>query len=321
MKKGSKMNKKITIIIPHLNEPDNEVYNTIKNIYETADSNLFKMIVIDDHSEEKYRVNLDEFKDIRQIYNKDRIGVDGCRQLGGEMCDTDNLLILDCHMRFQKQSDWLAKMIESCQKEPNTVFCSTSLGLGYGNMDINKHAGKYWGADLMVFDKNADPRRESRECLEPKWRGRESNEEVYEIPIILGAVYFMTKQRFDYLHGFKGLKMWGSSEVWISLKNFMAGGKNKIHTGIEVGHKYRDNSPFATGISFLYYNKGYICKTILPEEIGKRVMNCLPKNINLRSAERLLEDNKKEIENEKKYYQSIFNRTFFDFCDKFNVII
>lgn len=315
------MNKPMTIIIPYLNEPDNEVYNTIRSIYETADPNLFRIIVIDDCSQDKYRVNLSEFKEVYQIRNKERIGVDGCRQAGGEICDTDNLLILDCHMRFQKQSQWLSKMIEVCQKEPDTIFCSTSLGLGYGNMDITHHAGKYWGADLMIFDKNADPNRQSRECLEPKWRGKEETGEIYEIPIILGAVYFMTKKNFDFLHGFKGLKMWGSSEVWVSLKNFMAGGKNKIHTGIEVGHRYRDNSPFATGINFLYYNKAYICKTILPEDIGNKIIDCLPKDANFRSAMQLIEKNNGEIEGEKRYYQSIFNRTFVDFCNRFNVKI
>lgn len=311
----------MTIIIPHLNEPDNDVYNTVKSIYETANPDLFKIITIDDCSEEKYRVNLSEFKDVRQIRNNERIGVDGCRHLGGSMCDTDNLLVLDCHMRFQKQSEWLTKMIDACQKETDTIFCSTSLGLGYGNMDLCRHNGRYWGADLMIFDKKADPNRQSRECLEPKWRGKEEKGEIYEIPIVLGAVYFMTKKRFDFLHGFSGLKMWGSSEVWISLKNFMAGGVNKIHTGIEVGHRYRDNSPFSTGIHFLYFNKAYICKTIFPEDLGNRILDCLPKDVNLKNAMQLIEKNKVEIEEERKYYNGIFTRTIFDFCNKFGVII
>lgn len=315
------MNKQITIIIPYLNEPDNEVYNTVKNIYETANSDFFRIIAIDDCSEVKYRVNLNEFKEVRQIRNDQRMGVDWCRNRGGDMTDTDNLLILDSHMRFQKGSNWLNKMIDSCQNSPDDIFCSVSLGLGYGNMDVNRHAGKYWGADIMFFDKNADPHRPSRECLEPKWRGKEDKGEIYEIPCLLGAVYFMTKKKFDFLHGFSGLKMWGSSEVFLSLKNFMSSGKNKIHTGIEVGHRYRDNSPFSTEISWLYYNKIYICKTILPEDLGSKIINCLPKNINLNRAIEAINKNQSEINDEKKYYRGIFNKTIYDFCKKFNVEI
>ena len=314
------MTKQMTIVIPYLNEPDNEVYNTVKSIYETSDPSLFRIIVIDDNSDEKYCVNLSEFKEVYQIRNKDRMGVDACRQLGGSLCDTENLLILDSHMRFVNGSNWLNKMIRACKQEPDTIFCSTSLGLGYGNMDVAKHCGKYYAADLMFFDKNANPNRPSRECLEPKWRGKE-NGETYSVPCVLGAVYFMTKKRFDLIHGFDGLKMWGSSETWISLKNFMSGGMNKIHTGIEVGHRYRDNSPFSTSIYFLYYNKIYICKTILPVELGDRIINCLPNDANFERAMKEIERDKNKIEAEKKYFDSFFTKSIYDYCREFNLDI
>jgi len=315
------MNKQITIVIPYLNEPDNEVYKTIKSIYDTANPTLFDIIVIDDCSKKEYIADLKDFPSIRHIRNKERIGSGACKQMGGDLCETENMVILDSHMRFYPQSNWLNKMIYSCQKEKDTIFCSTSLGLGYGNMDIRKYQGKYYGADLLVFDKNADPKRESRECLEPKWRAKEDKGEIYEIPIILGAVYFMTKKRFDLIHGFKGLKMWGSEEVFISVKNFMCGGTSKIHTGIEVGHKYRDNSPFSTNIYFLYYNKIYICKTIFSNELENKIVGCLPQNNNLKMAIDLINKNKDEIESEKKYYQGVFTKNIYDFCKVFNVDI
>lgn len=314
------MSKKITIIIPCLNEPDNELYNTIHNIYETADNNLFDIIIIDDHSEEKYISNLSDFSDVRMVRNEKRMGVDYCRDLGVKMAVTDNLLILDSHMRFFRNSNWLNTMIECCEKEKNTVWCSVSLALGYGNMDLLKHKGRYYAADILFIDKNADPKRFSRECFEPKWRNKEDGEN-YNVPCVLGAVYFMRKNRFDFLHGFRGLKMWGSSEPFLSLKNYLAGGDNKIHTGIEVGHRYRDDSPFTTEIFWLYYNKIYICKTVLPGELGDKIINCLPKNINFKKAMEEIEKNKDEIEGEKQYYHSIFKKTVLDFCKEFNVNI
>jgi hypothetical protein len=233
---------------------------------------------------------------------------------------TDNLLIIDSHMPFFNNSNWLNTMIKCCEDEKDTIWCTVSLGLGYGTMDLSKHKGKYYAADILFIDKQADPSRPSRECFEAKWKNKQDGE-IYCVPCILGAVYFMPKKRFDFLHGFGGLKMWGSSEPFLSLKNFMAGGKNKINTKIEVGHRYRSNSPFATEISWLYYNKIYICKTILPEEIGNKIISCLPKDINFKRAMIEVDKNKKTIEDEKQYYRSIFNRTVFDFCKEFNASV
>ena len=314
------MSKKMTIIIPTLNEPDNEAYNTVKNIYETADSNLFDIIVIDDCSDSKYRLNFNDFTGVRLIRNNKRIGVDECRQMGGELAATDNILILDSHMRFFNNSNWLNKMIECCEKEPTTLYCSVSLGLGYHvGMDLSKACGKYYAADLLFYDKTAPANRQSREILEPKWRSKEEKGEIYEVPIVLGAVYFMRRDRFHYLHGLKNLKMWGSSEVFLSLKNYLAGGVNKIHTGIEVGHRYRDNSPFVTEIRWLYYNKAYLCNTILPDDLSVKILGYLPKDINYKMAMEAITQNKTEIDKERQYYQSIFTRKIQDFCNRFGI--
>ena len=150
------MSKKITIIIPSLNEPDNELYNTIKNIYETADNNLFNIIAIDDNSEEKYKCDLSDFPDVKFICNEKRMGVDYCRQLGASVATTDNLLIIDSHMRFFNNSNWLNTMIKCCEDEKDTIWCTVSLGLGYGTMDLSKHKGKYYAADILFIDKQAD---------------------------------------------------------------------------------------------------------------------------------------------------------------------
>ena len=48
------MNKKLTIIMPHLNEKA-EPLETIKSMYQTANSDLFQIIAIDDCSKEKMR--------------------------------------------------------------------------------------------------------------------------------------------------------------------------------------------------------------------------------------------------------------------------
>jgi len=307
--------KKVTIIMPFLNEEE-EPLRTIESIYDTAPSELFKVIAIDDASTDGIHIN--ESKDVNVIRNKVRIGVDGSRQLGVDIADTPYIFIIDAHMRFRNDK-WLEKMIDCLEREPETAWCTTCLGLGYGTMDVNNHKGAYYGADMLFIDKEANPSRPAREVLEPKWSSKVKMENEYEIPCILGANYGFSKNWFDYIKGLKGLKMWGTSEPFLSMKTWMAGGKCKIRKDIEIGHKFRSNAPYATGISHLVYNKMFLCKTILPDDLGEKLISHLPKDINFNKAMEEINKNQKQIEEDKLYYKSIFKSSIYDYCDKFKI--
>jgi glycosyltransferase involved in cell wall biosynthesis len=306
--------KKITIIMPYLNE-ENETIETIKSIYETAPKDLFEIIAIDDNSSKA--VPIKGFTEVKNIRNKTRIGVDGSRQLGVELAETPYVFIIDAHMRFKKDN-WLEKMINLLEREPETAWCTVCLGLGYGNMDINKYAGKYYGADMLMINKNTNPNIPSREVLEPKWTSPKSGNE-WEIPCILGANYGFSKKWFDHIRGLKGLQMWGTSEPFLSIKSWLAGGKCKVTTDIEIGHKFRDNAPYATGVNFLVYNKIFLCKTILPDEIGNKLIDCLPKDANYHDAMKRINNDKEMVEENRKYYSGIFKKNIYDYCSMFNI--
>lgn len=300
--------------MPYLNE-GSEPRKTIESIYDTAPSDLFKIIAIDDDSKDTR--SLDGFDDVRSIRNQKRIGVDGCRQVGADMVDTPYLFIIDAHMRFNNDQ-WLERIIDCIEKEPETAWCTTCVGLGYGTMDMNQHKGKYYAADMLFVDKNARTDRPAREVLEPKWSPKKSDGR-YEVPCILGANYGFSKEWFDHIRGLRGLQMWGTSEPFLSMKTWMAGGKCKIATDIEIGHKFRSNAPYATGISHLVYNKIFLCKTILPEDLGEKLINYLPKDVNFKNAMKNIEENKDTIEENKNYYQGIFKDSIYDYCQKFNI--
>ena len=117
----------------------------------------------------------------------------------------------------------------------------------------------------------------------------------------------------------EGLKMWGTEEPYLSAKTWMAGGKCKIRTDIEIGHKFRDNAPYVTEIAYLIYNKIFLCKTILPDDLAEKLINYFPKDINFNRAMKMINDNKEKIEAEKKYYKSIFKKTIYDYCNKFGI--
>lgn len=304
--------KKLSIIMPFLNEKEEPV-NTINSIMETSNIDQLEIIAIDDCSKEM--INLGQ-KNVKYIRNKQRLGVDACRQIGIEMAESNYCLVIDAHMRFRKD-DWVNVIIDRVDSNPNTLWCTTCVGLGYGKMNMNNHNGKYYGADLkLLTDQEKD--RPCRQILEPKWSNEKQTIE-YKIGCILGANYFFSRDWFLRIHGLKGLKSWGSSEPVMSLKSFMAGGDCRITKNIEIGHVFRDNAPYATPIADLVYNKIYILKTIFPKELEDKLMAYIPKDINYNAAMRMIESNKDIILSEKAYYESIFKYSIYDYCSQFDI--
>lgn len=303
--------EKITIVMPFLNEKE-EPIKTAENIHSTADPNLFTILAIDDASTDPTTFSKD--LKVNCIRNPERIGSGACKHNGAMMAQTPYVFIIDAHMRF-RDDGWLNRVIESVEREPKTAWCTTCVGLGYGTMTMDDHKGKYYGAD-MVFTDAKSRGRPAREVLEPKWR-RAENEIEYEIPCILGANYAFSTEWFRHIRGMEGLRMWGSEEPFISMKSWLAGGKCKIRRDIEVGHKFRDNAPYATQIKYLVYNKIYMCKTIFPEELGSKLIDCMPKDANFRAAMKLVDANKEEMEKAKKYYMGIFKGTIYEYAEKF----
>ena len=307
--------KPMTIVIPFLNEGE-EPRRTIESIFDTTDSSLFKIIAVDDCSDEP--CDLTGFNDLRYVRNRSRIGSGASKHRGGMLTDTPYIFIIDAHMRF-KNDNWLIKILECLEKNKNTIYCTTCLGLDEKNMDVYKAKGKYCGANLLMYGNQA-PGRPAREVLEPKWASAQGSIE-YEIPCILGANYGFTKSWFNKIQGIKGLKMWGSEEPFWSLKTWLAGGDCRIRTDIEIGHKFRTNAPYATHVYYLIYNKIYIFKTIFPEYLAEKLIDQMPRGQSYDLALNLIKKNSDEIEKDRRYYKSIFTRTIEEYCERFNVAL
>ena len=307
--------KKLSIVIPHLNE-GGLLKETLSSIYKTADSKMLEIITIDDNSTVSYDIS--QFTDVIKIINKTRIGVDACRSLGVASSSSNYCLLLDGHMKF-RNDDWAKKMIAYIDNYPKTIWCTTCLGLGYGTTEIEDHKGKYFGADLKLFT----PKEKDRPCrqvVEGVWSSEKKGDE-YEISCLMGANYFFNKDWFNYIRALSGLMSWGSSEPAVSIKSYLSSGDCRITKKIEIGHFFRDNSPFSTSISHLVYNKLLLLKTIFPEELESKLMKHIPNDINLINALKMIEENKDFVQKEKNYYKSIFKVSFYDFCNKFNIEI
>ena len=238
---------------------------------------------------------------------------------GVELSNTPFCLILDAHMLFYPNTNWLDKIIDCCQREEKTLWCYTCVAIGYGTEDIFNHKGEDYAADLKLFSEN-EKNRPGRQIIEPVWAGKKNGVE-YPVQVILGANYAFRKEWFIHIHGFRGLKSWGTSEPFLSIKSWLSGGACKIKTDVRIAHYFRDNAPYATNVSDLVYNKIYLLKTLFPQELEAKLMLHIPQDSNFRIAMHNIEQNKGTIEQEREYYRSIFTRDIYGFCKEFRIEI
>jgi len=307
------LSKKITVVMPFLNEK-RETLRTIESICKTSNQSDVNIIAIDDHSDIIRK--LPNLNNLTVMRNHKRIGVDASRQLGVESSQTDRILVIDAHMRFRP--GWVEEMTSCIDKAPETLWCCICLALGHGSGEIDVHKGKYFGADMVFVNKDAKKDRPARDCIEPKWADERKDEE-YPIPCILGANYFFSKRWFEYIGGLRGLKSWGTSEPFLSIKSYLAGGDCRITKKIEIGHIFRDNAPYATNVCDLVYNKILLCKTLLPDEVGSKLMGYLPKDRSWRIAQRMVKRNAENIEKLKAHSDSVRTSSIHAYCQRFDI--
>ena len=115
--------------------------------------------------------------------------------------------------------------------------------------------------------------------------------------------------------------MWGTSEPFMSLKTWMAGGQCKIITDIEIGHKFRDHAPYQTHVYHLVYNKIFLCKTILPDELGEKLISYMPRDESFRRALQHIEANAAFIDEARAYYRGLFKTSVYDYCHRFDIAL
>ncbi len=162
----------------------------------------------------------------------------------------------------------------------------------------------------------------SRKIIEPKWFTKEIKpkfKKSVEIPCVLGANYGFSTKWFKELKGFEGLQMWGSSEQFISLKSWLAGGKCKLLPNICIRHKYRKSAPYSTESFYMYYNKIFMASTIFPQSLSTNLIRFLGYNKHILKARRYIALNYEEIQHYRKYYKSIFKKSIYNICDKFHI--
>lgn len=298
--------KKLSVIITVLNDEE-EANATIRSIRETAEDKP-EIVVVDDASEKPLQL---EDKDVIFVRNDVRSGVGDARHQAIQLATTDNILITDAHMRFDK--GWYEASVEAVESSTNTLWSGTCLGLGEGFMDLSKHRGEYNGATLCLYNKTR------REILEGKWISDRPGTDNYELACIMGALYLMPKAFYFKIRGLEGLKGWGSDEPFLSLKTWLAGGEVRILKKLRAGHKFRNVAPYATWTPHFSYNKLMILYTVLGQDIFNKLSDKFPVNNDVAVSKSLIDHEKKQFDSIKKYYAGIFTRSPEWYLEKFQI--
>lgn len=314
--------KALTVVMPFLNE-GKEPRLTAESILATSTPGFVEVIAVDDCSDEGKSPDMSGLQNVHYIKNTRRLGVSGCRDLGVAAAGAPLILIIDGHMRF-KNDNWATKIVEALTRDPETAICTTSLGLGWRGgshnkkqnpVDVNKPNGRYYAGTTTLRGERG---RSRVKILEAKWGTKARVPPDGEIACILGANYGFDKQWYQKIRGFSGLMMYGSSEPFVSMKSWFAGGRCRILTDVEIGHFYRPRHPYTVKFDWIYYNKMRIAESILPEDVANSLIEEVTKLS--KAARRLFDMDRQKIRKEREYYMSIFKPGAFDeYCRRFKI--
>ncbi len=283
--------------MPFINEGDEPV-KTIESIYQTASPNDFEIIIIDDCSvdyADGERFN--RFKEVIYMRNNEQLGHQVCKTMAAQLAKSQQLFMIDAHMRF-RNDNWLNTIVENLIREPHTIFCTTTVALSPDDTEISDSKSRGYGAELQFFTKN--------NAFKPKFLVEERGD-CYEVPCIYGATYCFDKDWFFCLRGFDGLKIWGSTEAYISLKSWFAGGSVKVITPIEIGHIYRKTTPFFNNVNHVLHNQIFVALTVMPE-LANSILYYLSQFYEMKEALTMIDYDL--VCQLKKFYNLLFVRSF-----------
>jgi len=297
--KNTFMKQDITIIIPFLNEGE-EVEKTLASIRDFSEN--VPIILINDASEDGFDYDsvADKFG-VRYVKNKERLGVARSRDLGVELATTNYFLLLDAHMRFYEPG-WEMKICSFLKDNPKTVVCCQNIPLHKTDGGYEVSAERAYGAKLSLFNRSTNG------VLQLSWISEEAEKgsPFEEIPCVLGAAYATSKKFWGKIKGLEGLRQYGSDEVYLSLKTWLAGGRCILFKDIAIGHVYRNDFPYKIQSFYMVFNIIFIVKVLFPVKYDIYLMYLMKRILDidiLKSAYRTYLENQGHIEGLKKYYK------------------
>ena len=273
---------KLSIVIPFRNE-GMEPYKTLESILNTSKD--VEIIFIEDGP---FSYSFGKVMNYATGYQH---GTCYARDYGVTKVHSDNILMIDAHMRFD-HDHWADKIVEKLESEPKTIFCTQIRGF--------ESEKRYQGATVEMFSAG----KSGKEIIAEKWLKELSDQEFPEVPIIMGGAYAFNKQWYNKIRGFNLQKLFGNIQSYISFKSWIFGGSVKCLNSVLIAHKFKQGSQHNIPLFYMYYNKLVIMFTLFPLELQKKCIEYLDNdNKNWQQAWSLLHKNINGLRRIKKYYE------------------
>lgn len=245
------VSKNFTVIITFQNEGV-EIKKTVESIRSTTFG--IPIILIDDFSTDGYDYEaIAETYNCKYIKNSENFGVAKSRDLGVSLCETDQFVILDGHMRFY-DIDWDIKLTEILVNNPNSIVCSNTSEINYmeniGYISEQKFHSTARGSYIELQGYDMYNCKWSFNCLDES--------DVVRIACVMGACYASTKTHWNNIRGLQGLVKYGCDEQLMSIKTWLSGGECLLLKDFYSGHLYRHQAPYHMTKDHIVTNKIFL---------------------------------------------------------------
>lgn len=317
--------KKLSVIMPFLKE-GMEPIKTIISINNTTNPEDIEILAICDEPEYEYEDYIKSlFNNVILIKNHKTIGIDASRSVGINLASAPASLIIDGHMRFCKD-DWVNKISDAVAREPRTLWCTKSLVLNdemtSKQLDpfddiLSRNLHYSVGANFVISKNNPHP-------FGLSWNNLDSfkNFQDGEVPCVLGANYAGSTSWLRKIRAFEGLLGYGYSEQYVSIKNWLLGGKCKGLEDVGIAHIFRKTRPYSYEYKEHIYNILFTAYTLFPEELDffdKYIKFTKEKNPPYQEALDLLYSRWDIVLTYQKYFMSMKQQKITELMDKFNI--
>ena len=300
------MLNQLTVILTGLDEGI-EVDRTLASIRETAGDAVDILFVNDASTDGHDYAGAARRYGAAYLENPSRRGTGRSRDVGVERVETPNAMLVDSHMQFH-DDDWWRRVNHAIVDDSRAIYCTRCEPLNMQGQPLSPDSNAH-GAWIQFEGETA------ADVLEPKWINHASfDASLIDIPCVLGATYAFDVAYYKKIGGLLGIRGWGVDEVYLSLKAWLEGGRCRLLTDVEIGHKFKEEATYPVFNAHVYYNKLLVCETVLPRAVGAHFRGALSAGAEdaeaFARAEARIEEHRVLLDRLRAYYESFYSRSF-----------
>jgi len=332
----------ISIIIIFRNDID-EVKRCLSGLGVYTDDR-FEVILVNDgsvlpsgkpHKVQREELLIVDLSQVKIVNLSTNFGVGHAFDRGVEVATGEHIILMGADVT--PLGNWYEQVLEAVTANPNTLGCAVCVGSATKN--------RHYGADLLfTVDKNdlpdSSPLKNNEhyaELFKGKWLPSKQSDSPYEIPCLMGAFYWISKEYYKLLGGwdtiagdkFAGHRIWSHLESHISLKSWLVGGGCTLYPNIEAEHifgRHDRKTKWQKGgrsAEWQWWDALWILETCILDEFARQALydfveSRLSPRLNYNVARKMIRDHYDGVLKVREANRVKFTNDLSIFEDKFN---